>query len=59
MASEAEYLSKDLAGLVQHLDLEPETEEGNDEPETNQDVWLSHRSRVIELMVTGGHDCRF
>ena len=43
---------------MKYLDDAPENKEGNEEPETNQDVWLSRRSRVIELMVAGGQDCR-
>ena len=58
---EAEYISMTLGDLMVHLDEQPvpntEEKEG-EEPESNEDVWMQRRNRVIQVMETEGYDCR-
>ena len=45
--------------LVVHLDEKPvPDEEGDEAPESNEDIWAQRRNRVIEVMETDGYDCR-
>ena len=56
---EADYVSMTVGELMVHLDEKPYPNEDEDAaPESNEDIWMRRRNRVIEIMESDGHDCR-